>query len=159
MQTYGYFYGLENSNGLYKIYVTEGSLCGAKVAGSIYDEATARQITYHFGLLGMLFHKKVAASYIRKRQEKEKEYDQMEPGSQSFLNADKVNFSLGSGGITRAVVNHKRSGLKNILQSSPAVELHLTDGKKRRFVLIGDQSADYVRNLIVRVIPNVEIVE
>ena len=60
MKTYGHFYGFEQAalkGGLFKIYVIEGALCGAKIAGAVYDEATARGTMVHFGLLGWALSK------------------------------------------------------------------------------------------------------
>lgn len=158
MPALGFFYGLEG-NKLYKVYVTEGALCGAKVASNIYDEATARATTVHFGLLGLLLSRKIARDTLRKRAEKEALYDATEPGGPTFMTTDKANFSLGSAGITRIVVNEKKSGLKALLNGGAGVEVHTAEGKKRRFVLIGDQNPGYVKNLIARSYSTVELAE
>lgn len=159
MASLGYFYGMESGGKLYKVYVTEGALCGAKVAGQVYDAKSAHMMTFHFGLLGMLFNKKVGAHYAKKREEAEAKFDAMEAGGPVFLTADKANFSLGQSAIARIEINPKRTGLKNMLKSEAGVEVHLSDGKKRRFVLIGEQNVEYISSLLTRVVPSTTLVE
>lgn len=159
MASPGHFYGMESGNKLYKIYVTEGAICGAKVAGNVYDAKSAHMLTFHFGLLGMLLNKKVGAHYTKKRAEAEAKFDAMEAGGPIFLGADKANFSLGQAAMTRIEINPKRTGLKNMLKSEAGVDVHLSGGKKRRFVLIEEQNVEYIRNLLARVVPNATVVD
>jgi hypothetical protein len=159
MASQGHFYGMEGGTKLYKIYVTDGALCGAKVAGQIHDEKSARVITMQFGLLGMLLGNIYAKRAVKKREETEASYDAMEAGGPPFLTADKVNFSLGPAKISKIEINGKRKGVKNILKSEPALEMQLADGKKRKFMLIGDQNIEYIRNLVSKVVPATSIVE
>lgn len=159
MASQGHFYGSESGGKLYKIYVTDGALCGAKVAGQIYDEQTARVVTMQFGLLGMLLGGIYAKRAIKKREATEANYDAMEAGGPPFLTADKVNFSLGPAKISKIEINGKRKGVKNMLKSQAAMEVQLADGKKRRFMLVGDQNIEYIRNLVSKIVPATSIVE
>lgn len=159
MASQGHFYGMESGGKLYKIYVTDGALCGAKVAGQIYDEQTARMVTMQFGLLGIILGGIYAKRAIKKREETEAKYDAMEAGGPPFLTADKVNFSLGPAAISKIEINGKRSGIKNVLKSQAALEMQLATGKKRKFILIGDQNIEYIRNLVSKIVPATSIVE
>lgn len=159
MPSQGHFYGMESGNKLYKVYVTESALCGAKIAGSVYDAKSAHMVTFHFGLLGMLFNKVIGAKYAKKRLEAEAKFDAMETGGPIFLGADKANFSLGQSAIARIEINPRRTGLKNMLKSEPGVDVYLSDGKKRRFALIEEQNVEYIRNLLARVVPSTTLVE
>lgn len=159
MPASGQFYARETrgvSDNFYKVYVTEGALCGAKLAGAVYDEASARMVTIHFGLLGFLMARWIGKRAVRGREQKEKQYDAMEPGSPTFMTADKANFSIGSSQIQGAKVFFPKGFLA---KANPGIilELALLDGKKRTFSVIGEPSPQHVRDIIARTVPNVEV--
>ena len=144
------------SEGLYKIYVGEGALHGAKVAGVVYDEPSARIVTMHFGLLGFLIGKWLGKRAVTKREAKERSYDGLEPGSQSFLAIDKANFSLGVAQITKARVYVPQGFMAKLGDKTIVCELSLLDGSKRIFGLVGETGPERVRGLLAKVVANVE---
>lgn len=159
MTSRGHFYGSEGGAKLYKIYVTEGALCGAKIAGRVYDDKTALVVAGQFGLLGMIASAIIAKKAKKKRAVEEAKYDAMEAGGPPFLTSDVANFSLGQMAISKIEINGKRKGMKNMLKSEPALEMHSSDGKKRKFILIADQNIEYISGLVSKIVPATSIVE
>ncbi len=147
-----FFYGLEGSN-LFKIYVSDVALHGAKVGTNVYNEQTARAMTMHFGLIGYFIGKSMAKKAVQKRADNEAKYDAFEPGSPPFREGDKANFSLAGSDVQSAVLTPKPTGLKGAFSGGPMLELQLAGGKKRKFLLIENQNLPFIKNLIARPIP------
>ncbi|PQV62879.1 hypothetical protein B1R32_11919 [Abditibacterium utsteinense] len=151
-----FFYGLEG-NKLFKIYADEMTLHGAKIGTNVYDEKTARAIYGQFGLIGFFMARSAAKKTVAKRLEQETKYDALAPGSPPFREGDKANFSLSSGDVLSALVKPKATGIKGAFSGGASIEFSLSNGKKRRFLLIEDQNVQFVKNLVSRVVPNTQL--
>ncbi len=153
-----FFYGLEGSN-LFKIYVSDVALHGAKVGTNIYNEETSRAMTIHFGLLGYFIGKQVAKKAVQKRADNEARYAALEPGSPPFREGDKANFSLSGSEVQSAVLTPKPTGFKGAFSGGPTLELQLAGGKKRKFLIIENQNLPFIKNLLARPIPTAMLSE
>ena len=149
-----FFYGLEGAN-LYKIYVSEMALNGARVGSNVYDAQTARAMTVHFGILGWFIGSQMAKKAVRTRAEAETKYDALEPGSPPFREGHKANFSLAGSEIQSAIITPKAGGIKGAFSAGPLLELGVAGGKKRKFLLIEDQNLANIKTLLSRLVPNV----
>jgi len=147
-----FFYGLEGSN-LFKIYVDDVSLHGARIGSNVYNAETARATTMQFGLLGWFIGSQIAKRAVKNRAEAEAKYDALPPGSPLFREGHKANFSLSSGEVQSAAVTPKPGGFKGAFSAGPTLELLVSGGKKRKFVLIENQNLAFVKNLLSRPIP------
>ncbi len=147
-----FFYGLEGRD-LFKIYVDDVSLHGARIASNVYNAEIARAGSIHFGLIGWIVSTQTAKRVVKNRAEAEAKYDALPPGSPLFREGHKANFSLSSGEVQSAVVTPKAGGLKGAFSAGPTLELLVTGGKKRKFVLIENQNLAFIKNLLSRPIP------
>jgi len=147
-----FFYGLEGSN-LFKIYADDVSLHGARIASNVYNAETARAGAIHFGVIGWIISAQMAKRAVKKRAEAEAKYDALPPGSPLFREGHKANFSLSGGEVQSAVISPKPGGFKGAFSSGPTLELLVTGGKKRKFLLIENQNLAFIKNLLSRPIP------
>lgn len=142
MIQYPTIYGLDarwlNWDRLYKIYVATDCLCGAYIAGQVYDQDSATANLQNFCLL---FRRSVNRSFQR-REDREARYEGMDPTSREFLAQDNRNFHIRRREVIDITVNRRRSlwTPNNI----GIVNIELRDGKLRRFILVGDQDADAI---------------
>jgi hypothetical protein len=144
------------SEGLYKIYVENGVLHGAKLAGVIYDEASARAVTMSGGLLGFALGQWMGKRAMKKRDAQELAVDALTPGSPSFLAADKSNFTLSSAQMSRVRVFMPQGLMAKLGDKSIAFEITLSNGSKRYFSLVGETDPERVRTLLAKVTTDVE---
>jgi len=147
-----FFYGLEGRN-LFKIYADDVSLHGARIASNVYNAETARAGSIHFGILGWIIAAQMAKRAVKNRAEAEAKYDALPPGSPLFREGHKANFSLSSGEVQSAVVTPKAGGFKGAFSAGPTLELLVSGGKKRKFILIENQNLAFIKNLLSRPIP------
>lgn len=146
-----FFYGLEGSN-LFKIYVADMALNGARISSNVYNEQTARAGMAHFGLLGWAIGSAMGKKAVRTRQESEAKYDALAPGSPPFREGHKANFSLAGSDVQMATITPKPTGFKGAFSAGPMLELVVAGGKKRKFILIENQNLGFVRNLLATVV-------
>lgn len=168
MATYGTFYGFEQKFGvsrLYKLYVTEGALCGAKIADRDYDGILGRTqpstaallLSGLGGIAGNAVVRKTAEAVKRKAEEKERQLDATAPGSPSFLSDDKANFSLGTSQVSSAIINLKLGTMQHGPNRYGSLELALADGSKRRFFLVGQRVPQEVVEVIKQMLPGLQV--
>ena len=142
------FYGLDpqwfKADRLYRIYITHDCLCGAYIAGQIYDEQSAaiQLQSFRFLLSGVL------KRTIECRKEREDRYDAMVPAGESFLGEDKRNFRIDRHQVVRITVKRNRSLWTPL--NVGTVRIEFGDGSNRRFILVGDQDADVIADSMKR---------
>lgn len=149
-----FVYGLQprwfGNDRLFKVFVLPDAVCGACVAGQLHDEQSAHmQLVAPAGCLGFLFLPIVRRA-VRRRQEREEFYDTITPGSDEFVDADGRNFVIRRGEATQISVTSRQSLWTAGARNSGKLEIVLTGGRKRRFVLVGNQDADQVEELLSR---------
>ena len=149
-----FFYGLEGSN-LFKIYVSDMALNGARVGSNVYNEQSARAMTVHFGLLGFLMGRFIAKKAVKDRAAAEEKYQSLEPGSPPFREAHKANFSLAGSEIQSAVIKPKATGFKGAFSAGPMLELGVAGGKTRKFLIIEEQNLNSIKTLLARPLPGI----
>ena len=163
MKTLGTFYALELGFGIsrmYKIYVTDSALCGAKVADKdhsalIANTSGAGAVLYGAGGLAM---RAVANSGLRAMAEKEEKADALEPGSQAFLQLDKNNFSLDPSQLNQPCLNFKLGLFQKGNNRYGTFQFNSNDGKKRQLYLVGENRQDEITALMKTLLPNIEVV-
>src|SRR5262245_47070199 len=148
LPSYPWFYGLQPSwfswDRLYKVFLTPSALCGAYIAGQVYDEDSGnRQLVMPAQGLGLLFIPWVRRM-VRQRREREASYEGLDPLGPEFLEMDRRNFRLEAEEIQRVVLSDKRS-LMWAPDSCGALVFHGWDGRKRKFILIGQQPIEPLR--------------
>lgn len=133
------FYGLQprwlGGDHLYHIFITSRAFCGAKVAGQFYDEQSAETQLNPLGILAVPIIKRL----LRKRKEKSRIYDSIDPMSSAFLEADKNNFRILKEEVRHILINRKRSWWTASTPNSGTIKFVMLDGKTRKFILIGIQ--------------------
>ncbi|MFH1300779.1 MAG: hypothetical protein ABIK07_06930 [Planctomycetota bacterium] len=142
LNEYPYFYGLTPRwfkwDRHYRIYLTPDRICGAYIAGQIFDEQSAAiqlQLFY-------LFLRNFVKRTLKKRKDLEARYDVMDPTESSFLEEDHRNFHIDRRQVVSITVNRKHSYWTP--NNVGTVNIELTDGSVRRFILVSDQNADQI---------------
>ena len=161
MTDFPHFYGLQprwtGSDRLFKIFVADAALFGARVAGQIYDEHVAQTTLIEpAGLLGFAL-KPLVEKLLAKRQDAERRYETMDPRSPQFLKMDRANFRLDASSIRSAVLRRKKS--RWTASNAGAVTLRLRNGTIKRFILIGNQDLSEVRGLIGQLVADVKMAD
>lgn len=146
-----FFFGLETHwftrDRLYMVFVTREALCGAYVAGQVYDETVARLI-----LQGIYpFLRGWVRRVLEQRASREQQYKSIDPLSGEFLNKDRRNFCLLGQQILDVVVKRKRSLL--VAYSVGTVRLTLASGETKKLVLLAGQDPDRVAEMLRRLYP------
>ena len=119
------YYGLI-LNRIYRVVVTERSVCGARVRGALKS------------LAGVNPHHQDPEFYVDPRLQAR--YRQVDPESEAFLSTDKANFRIARASIERVEhVERKRWGM-GAVPSSGRIVLHLKDGRRRELFLLGRQN-------------------
>lgn len=150
------FYGLDPRwftwDRLYRIYVTSDRLCGAYVAGQIYDERSASiqlQSSY-------LFLRGRVQRSLQRRKDREERYDTMDPTDGAFLAEDSRNFHIYRNHVIKITVNRKRSLWT--AYNVGTVNIELGDGRIQRFILVGDHDADAITETLRAFFPDTDAV-
>ena len=154
--SYPWFYGLQRRwlvDRLYKLYLAPSAFCGAWIAGDIYEELAPADAalcgpSIRFFVFPLIRHK------VRQRRRHEERDDALDPLSPEFLEMDHRNFRLGPEEIQRVVVSS--SHVLWATNNSGSVVFHGWDGSRRKFILIGEQSIEPLRDQLGRLVPNVE---
>ena len=120
-----------------------GLLCGARVAGQVYDADVAA----HVPALG---------NPLAKRAELEDYYDTIDPTGDGFLTRDQHNFHIQARAIDSAHFATKSSWWTGGLPNLGRLKLRLRDGTQRKFILAGRQDRAKIqsafRHLGIRVV-------
>lgn len=123
------------SDNLYKIYVTEEGIYGARLAGQIYDEQSAYTQILFFSKLSFI------KRLIDNRYTTEKEYDDLisyQIGE--FLSKDKRNFNIAIDSIESIENDSKRKLWTGSYVNSGVVKFMTKDKRERKFIVIGNQA-------------------
>jgi hypothetical protein len=129
------FYVLETSalhEYLYKVSIVSGQVCGAKIAGSLSSVGLK-----HMGAVsgyGFLFSP-FASRIADREQKRETRYRDINPLCPDFLAADKANFRYGSLEVDHVAVSEEYKTLESGYNASGGLEIHLREGKTRKFWL------------------------
>lgn len=136
-------------NGLYKIYVKNNDIYGAKLAGEIFDKESTDVFFYTYfsdGLLGDFIEWFIKRFYpgwinnkIKKRYELEEHYDTSEFDITTFLNKDKTNFVFNKCDIKKVIILMKREWFHPIYTNEGTIVIKTNEGKPMKFVVIGKQ--------------------
>jgi hypothetical protein len=154
-QAVRFFYGLQpcwlSSDRLYRIYVSDKILAGAYIAGQFHDERSAALQLQQ----AAIFFRPFVRRCLARRQEREALYDSCDPLSPQLLEQDQRNFQIERWDVTRTHLRRKRSLWTPF--NDGVVEVTRFDGSTRRFILIGEQRADDVLDLMKTFDPGIEV--
>src|SRR5262245_30818895 len=109
MTTVGSFYALRPRwtrwDQFYRVYILPDAIAGACLAGQVYDEESGRvQLATAAGIFAPLMMKLVSR-IVRKRNEREARYADLEPGTAEFLEVDDRNFIIRKDEVNRTVIH------------------------------------------------------
>ncbi|HYC31456.1 MAG TPA: M48 family metallopeptidase [Gemmatimonadales bacterium] len=122
-------------NRIYRVIVTEGSICGARVRGTV----TSPTLSPGEAWLDPEFYPNPKL---------EARYRELEPGSAEFLAADPANFRYAGGEIAAVEFTPKKKwGMGNI-PSSGRIILRLAGGGRRELILVGEQNGAAIRDAL-----------
>jgi hypothetical protein len=132
------------SNCIYKVYVVDSLIFGAKVNGYITVEP-------NYGI-GKSIPKEIMhdpESYVDKKLDK---YDTLLSDASAFLSADKDNFIILKSDITRVYNNPKKKSGMGYYPQSGRIEIETAKSAgnfkgNRELILVGDQNPDVVLGL------------
>jgi tetratricopeptide (TPR) repeat protein len=120
-------------NRTYKIFATERLLCGAKVRGVVSNNLRSP------GLRDQRAWVRTGAANI---------YDRMDVASPAFLKMNAANFQIAWSEITQLeYLPGKKWGMGGLPHSGRLL-IHMTNGKKRELVLLGDQNGEDIRRAL-----------
>jgi hypothetical protein len=141
MATSDFFYAIQPRwtlpDRFYKIFVARGLLCGARVAGQVYDAEVAALIP----ALGHL---------LAKRARLEDLYDSADVTGEGFLTRDSANFRLEASAIESAEFRARRSWWTGGLPNLGSLKLRLEDGTHRKFILAARQDLSRIKSLLAQ---------
>ena len=129
---------------LYRFYVTSEMLCGAYVAGQIQDERTAALQLQALNLFVGGYVRRL----LKRRADLEAQYDNMNPCSDAFLDADTRNFQILRRDVVSCTITHKRRLWTP--NNTGTLHVNIASGEKRQFIIVGDQDARYVAESLGR---------
>jgi Zn-dependent protease with chaperone function len=122
-------------NRTYRVIVTEGAICGARVRGIMGSPTLAPGEAW----LDPEFYPDPKL---------ESKYRDLEPGSAEFLEADAANFRYDGGEIAAVEFTpRKKWGMGNI-PSSGRIILRLQGGARRELILVGQQNGAAIRDAL-----------
>jgi hypothetical protein len=117
---------------LYKISLLSSQVCGAKIAGGFSSVGLK-----HMGEVsgyGFLFSP-IANRIATGEAKRESRYLNANPLSPDFLSTDKANFRYGSLDVDHVEIHEEHKTLDSGYNTSGRLEIHLRDGKTRKFWL------------------------
>lgn len=127
---------------LYRLYVTPDLLCGAYVAGQIRDQQTAALQLQAL----QLFLGRYIRGLLQRRADLEAKYANMDPCGESFLAADTRNFQIHRRDVVKCTIIHKRRLWTP--NNTGTLYVTLASGKRWQFILVGDECATYVGEIL-----------
>lgn len=126
-------------NLIYKVFISNLGLYGARVGKEFYDENIAYA---QLGDLYNLFKRRVAKS-LSNRIENEKRYKN-KMSNEDFLAIDKLNFYYDIKSFDKVIFNSKHSMLTYELHSKGTFEFYLRDNSKHKYILVYDQDLESI---------------
>ena len=163
------------SNRLYKVYVEDSGLYGARIGGQLSDPRAADIILQVIvlvsfaavftelldrGLAGLkpafIILTPVLALYyllkrwfkgkVESREKTEEKYDTMDPQSKGFLTGDMSNFVIGADEIKQVKIKTNSFWANMWHGASSHLEVELRDGSARRFAIIDELSPEELKD-------------
>jgi hypothetical protein len=127
-----YYAGILNRS--YKVYVTERSLCAARVCGamSAYAGSNPASIDPDFYV-----SRKLAARY-----------EECDVESRDFTDSDRANFRLNRSSIVRIDFHARKWGM-GLVPYSGRLVVHMLDGSRHELILVGRQDHETIQRTIV----------
>ncbi|OAI48065.1 hypothetical protein AYO44_01285 [Planctomycetaceae bacterium SCGC AG-212-F19] len=136
----------------YKVFVTPSAICGAYLAGQVYDELSGnRQLAMLGHELGLAFTPLITW-LIERRQEREQRYEGVNLSGPEFLKQDRKNFRLTAEEIQQVVLSAQR--VTSWTPSSTGImTMHSWNASRRRLLLVGEANLESVRTAVSRFVP------
>jgi hypothetical protein len=149
-----YLYKTTRTHGLYKIYIINDILYGAKIAGEIFDEESSYlALGGGRGILWYLLSPWIK-NVIKNRYIIEKEYDNSEFEVTSFFNKNKANFVLNISEIKKVKIYTRRLEIAPDNRGTIVVEAN----KSMKFIAIGNkQNLRYIAEVFSKLEVPLEI--
>lgn len=149
------FYGLQprwlGGDRLYHIFIASRAFCGAKVVGQFYDLESAETQLNQLGPLADPLIQQALCNL----EEKIRIYDDIDPMSSAFLEADKTNFRILKEEVRRILINRKKSLWTASTPNSGTIKFVMRDGKTRKFILIGNQDVLQIKASVRKLVADV----
>lgn len=174
------------SNRLYKVYVHDSGLYGARIGGQFSDPRAMDSILYVIvfvsfaavftglwdrgpAVLGpsiIILTPVLALYYLLKRwfrgrfesrEKMEEEYDAMDLQSKEFLTRDRSNFVIGADEIKQVRIKTNSLWASVWQGANSHLEVELKDGPARKFVIIDELSPEELKNNLSAVTSSVII--
>jgi hypothetical protein len=139
---------------LYRVYVGENFLAGARIAGKVYDENSF----LFFGGCHWLTRRLLAAWKKRKfaeRKAREAFYDGVDPAAQDLRAFDPENFHYSANDIVRLSFRFNNSS--EIASATGTIRLTTFDGPTRTLTAINYIEPDVVIKLLRSIHPRIEV--
>lgn len=124
-------------NRSFLVIVTKNAICGAKMFGVVGSPRTA---------IGAYKWRDPRNFINRKTLEK---YRSIDPESPAFLNIDKVNFQTPCNNVKGIGFTSRKKSSMGGVPHSGSLFVQLADGRKREFILLGDQDGEEIERLIL----------
>ncbi len=126
-------------NRSYAVVVKKNAICGAKVFGAVGSPRNA---------IGAYLWSDPRNFISRKTLET---YNAVDPESTAFLAVDKVNFQIPCASVQGVGFTSRKKMSMGGVPHSGSLFVHLTDGRKREFILLGNQTGEEVERLVLSV--------
>jgi hypothetical protein len=134
-----YYAGILNRS--YALIVTKNTICGAKVLGVVSSPMTASSA----------YEWKNPRNFIsRKTRDK---YRSIDPESPAFLNINRSNFQLPGSNIQGIGFTPRKKISMGGVPHSGSLFVQLTNGRKREFILLGNQEGEEIERRMLSACP------
>jgi hypothetical protein len=124
-------------NRSFAVMVTRNKICGAKILGTVGATGNA---------LDADEWRDPRKVIDRKTYQK---YRFVDPESPSFLKIDKDNFQIPTSSVAAIGFNSRKKLSMGGVPHSGSLFIHVRDGRKREFILLGEQDGTLVESLIL----------
>ena len=135
-----YYAGILNRS--YALMVTKNTVCGAKVLGVISSPVTVSGV----------YKWKDPRNFIA--QKTIDKYRSIDPESPAFLNVNKDNFQIPCSSIKGIGFTSRKKMSMGGVSHSGSLFIQLENGRKREFILLGNQKGEEIERLIFSVCPS-----
>lgn len=146
------FYALQpkwfSGDHFYKVYIRQHDLCFALLSRQVYDEDSAeRQLVRPARIIAPLM-RIWAKRLIRRREENESLYDEMDLSADEFLARNRRNYRISKADIAKAEIDTKRRLWTAGTEISGTLWLTMRDMRRKQFILVGQQdTTDILRSI------------
>lgn len=124
-------------NRSFAVMVTKNAICGAKMFGVVGSPRTA---------IGVYLWRDPRNFINKKTLEK---YHSIESESPAFLKIDKVNFQIPCNSVKGIGYTSKKKMSMGGVPHSGSLFVYLVDGRKREFILLGNQDGEEIERLML----------